>query len=115
MTPVAWLVAVIAIAVMVLAAGYVVMTTLNRRRLLKERFGSEHDRTVRGRDGRKKAGQELQARELRHSRLGIRPLSREVHTAYARKSSEVQERSVDASARSDGQRAVSSMREADRR
>ncbi|WP_433413283.1 hypothetical protein ACQP1V_29380 [Microtetraspora malaysiensis] len=56
MTPVAWLVVVIAIAVMILAAGYVVMTTLNRRRLLKERFGSEHDRTVRERDGRKKAG-----------------------------------------------------------
>ncbi|MFF3664927.1 hypothetical protein [Microtetraspora malaysiensis] len=100
MTPVAWLVVVIAIAVMILAAGYVVMTALNRRRLLKERFGSEHDRTVRERDGRKKARQELQAREL--------------HTAYARKSSEVQERSVDAPARSDGQRAVSNMREADR-
>ncbi|MFF4772494.1 hypothetical protein ACFY05_06505 [Microtetraspora fusca] len=96
MTPVAWLVVAIAIVVVILAVGYVVMTNLNRRRRLKERFGPEYDRTVRERDSRKEAEQELHARELRHSRLDVRPLSQESRTAYARKWSEVQERFVDA-------------------
>lgn len=96
MTPVAWLVVAIAIVVVILAVGYITMTNLNRRRRLQDRFGPEYDRTVRERDSRKEAEEELLAREERHTRLDIRPLDQETRDSYARKWSEVQERFVDA-------------------
>ncbi|WP_067177166.1 hypothetical protein [Microtetraspora niveoalba] len=96
MTPVAWLVVAIAIVVVILAVGYVMMTNLNRRRRLQDRFGPEYERTVRERDSRREAEEELRAREQRHSRLDLRPLTQEARNSYARKWSEVQERFVDA-------------------
>jgi len=89
-----WVVAALAVVVAVVALGYFVATQQRRHRL-KERFGPEYERTVRERDSRKDAEQELLAREERHSRLDIRPLDPETRRDYAGKWVAVQERFVD--------------------
>nr|BFE77535.1 hypothetical protein GCM10020093_001360 [Planobispora longispora] len=89
-------VAVIAVAVVaIIAVGYVVLQQQRRHRL-RERFGPEYDRTLRERENRREAEQELLAREQRFSSLDIRPLDDETRAGYAKKWIEVQERFVDA-------------------
>ncbi|WP_250562775.1 hypothetical protein [Sphaerisporangium fuscum] len=90
-----WVAVVVAAVVAILAVGYLVAQQQRRRRL-QERFGPEYDRTVRERESRKEAEQELLEREQRHAKLDIRPLPAEARAAYAKKWTEVQERFVDA-------------------
>jgi hypothetical protein len=92
-----WVVAALAALAAVLALGYLIATQQRSHRL-KERFGPEYERTVRERDSRKDAEQELLAREERHARLDIRPLEPETRRRYADKWVEVQERFVDSPA-----------------
>lgn len=90
-----WVVVVVAAVVAILAVCYLVAQQQRRRRL-QERFGPEYERTLRDRDSRREAEQELREREQRHSKLNIRPLAPETRSNYAKKWDEVQERFVDA-------------------
>jgi hypothetical protein len=90
-----WVAAVVVAVVAIVAVGYAVLRQRRRHRL-RDRFGPEYDRTVRERENRRQAEQELLAREQRFDSLDIRPLSPEARQAYAKKWTEVQERFVDA-------------------
>ncbi|GAA3139281.1 hypothetical protein GCM10010466_33050 [Planomonospora alba] len=90
-----WVAVVAAAVVAIIAVGYAVLRQRRRHRL-RDRFGPEYDRTVRERESRRAAEQELIAREQRVDSLDIRPLGAEARQAYARKWLEVQERFVDA-------------------
>ncbi|GGK49323.1 hypothetical protein Ppa06_62520 [Planomonospora parontospora subsp. parontospora] len=90
-----WVAAVVVAVVAIVAVGYAVLRQRRRHRL-RDRFGPEYDRTVRERENRREAEQELLAREQRFDSLDIRPLSPEARQAYAKKWTEVQERFVDA-------------------
>ncbi|MET8159575.1 hypothetical protein ABZT47_24665 [Sphaerisporangium sp. NPDC005289] len=90
-----WVAVVVAAVVAILAVGYLVAQQQRRRRL-QERFGPEYERTVRERENRREAEQELLEREQRHAKLDIRPLSAESRSSYSKKWTEVQERFVDA-------------------
>lgn len=90
-----WVAVALAALAAVVALGYLV-TTQQRRHRLKERFGPEYEHTVRERDSRKQAEQELLAREERHARLDIRPLDADARRRHGEKWLEVQERFVDA-------------------
>ncbi|MFD0890350.1 hypothetical protein ACFQ08_37900 [Streptosporangium algeriense] len=95
MSTVIWVVVIVVAVVAVIAVGFAVLQQRRRHRL-RDRFGPEYDRTVRERDNRREAEQELLAREQRFSGLDIRPLAPEARDGYARKWMEVQERFVDA-------------------
>ncbi|WP_245966175.1 hypothetical protein [Sphaerisporangium album] len=90
-----WVAVVVAVVVAILAVGYLVAQQQRRRRL-QERFGPEYERTLRERESRREAEQELREREQRHAELDIRPLAPETRSTYAKKWTEVQERFVDA-------------------
>ncbi|MBG0817546.1 hypothetical protein [Planomonospora sp. ID82291] len=90
-----WVAAVVVAVVAIIAVGYAVLRQRRRHRL-RDRFGPEYDRTVRERENRREAEQELLAREQRFDSLDIRPLTSEARQAYAKKWTEVQERFVDA-------------------
>ncbi|MFC4535696.1 hypothetical protein [Sphaerisporangium dianthi] len=90
-----WVAVVVAAVVAILAVGYFLVQQQRRRRL-QERFGPEYERTVRERENRREAEQELIEREQRHAKLDIRPLSSDSRSTYAKKWTEVQERFVDA-------------------
>ncbi|WP_433256047.1 hypothetical protein ACQPYK_16185 [Streptosporangium sp. CA-135522] len=95
MSTVIW-VAVVAVAVVaIIAVGYVVLQQQRRHRL-RDRFGPEYERTLRERDTRQEAEQELIAREQRVNSLDIRSLDSGTREAYTKKWMEVQERFVDA-------------------
>jgi hypothetical protein len=95
MTTAGWVAVAIAALVVILAIGYLVVTR-NRRRHLQDRFGPEYDRTLRERESRKEAEEDLRAREERHAKLDIRPLDPEARQMYAKRWTEVQEEFVDA-------------------
>lgn len=95
MPTVIWVAVIVVVAVAVIAGGYAVLRQQRRHRL-RDRFGPEYDRTVRERENRREAEQELLAREERFGSLDIRPLDPETRRAYAKKWMEVQERFVDA-------------------
>ncbi|WP_244894054.1 hypothetical protein [Planobispora rosea] len=90
-----WVAVIVVAVVAIVAVGYVVLQQQRRHRL-RERFGPEYDRTLRERENRREAEQELLAREQRFSSLDIRPLDDETRAGYAKKWLEVQERFVDA-------------------
>ncbi|GHH69192.1 hypothetical protein GCM10017673_19280 [Streptosporangium violaceochromogenes] len=95
MPTVIWVTVIVVVVVAVIAGGYAVVQRQRRHRL-RDRFGPEYDRTVRERENRREAEQELLAREERFSSLDIRPLDPKTRKTYARKWMEVQERFVDA-------------------
>ncbi|MER7131401.1 hypothetical protein [Streptosporangium saharense] len=95
MSTVIWVVVIVVAVVAVIAVGGAVLQQRRRHRL-RDRFGPEYDRTVRERDNRREAEQELLAREQRFSGLEIRALAPQVREGYVRKWMEVQERFVDA-------------------
>jgi hypothetical protein len=68
-------IAIIVVAVIVLALLGWFVWTQSRRRQLRERFGTEYDRTVQERESRSAAERELAEREQRHAKLDIKPLS----------------------------------------
>jgi len=86
---------VIVLAVIVLAlVGFFVMQA-RRRQQLRERFGSEYDRTVDERDSRREAERELSQREKRHASLDIKPLSNTDRERYAQQWTLIQQQFVD--------------------
>ncbi|MGV9777668.1 hypothetical protein [Streptosporangium sp. NPDC003464] len=95
MSTVIWVAVIVVAVVAIIAVGYAVLQQRRRHRL-RDRFGPEYERTLRERDTRHEAEQELIAREQRVNSLDIRPLDSGTRDAYAKKWMEVQERFVDA-------------------
>ena len=72
----AWIWIVIAVVVvLVIVAAVAAAASRRRRHHLKQRFGSEYDRTVEGADRRREAERDLRDREARHDELELHPLS----------------------------------------
>lgn len=90
----AWIVIVVVAALIVLGA-IAVWTQQRKRSQLKERFGSEYDRTVSERGERRAAEKELAERERKRERLDIVPLSSEAQKKYSASWQKVQGRFVD--------------------
>jgi hypothetical protein len=90
----AWII-IVAAAVLVVVAAAAMYSRNRRTRGLQERFGSEYDRTVDERDGRRDAERELAERERQRERLDIIPLSDEAKSRYADSWRTVQSRFVD--------------------
>lgn len=90
----AWIVIAVVAALIVLGAIAAWMQQ-RRRSQLKERFGSEYDRTVSERGGERAAEKELAQRERKRERLDIVPLSPEAQAKYAASWRDVQGRFVD--------------------
>jgi FtsZ-interacting cell division protein ZipA len=90
----AWIVIVVVAALIVLGA-IAAWTQQRKRTQLKERFGSEYDRTVSERDDRRAAEKELADRERKRERLDIVPLSPEAEKKYSADWREVQGQFVD--------------------
>jgi hypothetical protein len=89
------LIVIIVAAVVVVALVAVALRTMIRRRHLRERFGSEYERTVEAGHSRRAAERDLSAREQRHEDLDIRPLPSTVRNRYTRDWNSVQEHFVD--------------------
>jgi hypothetical protein len=90
----AWIVIVVVAALIVLGAIAAWMQQ-RRRDQLKERFGSEYDRTVSEHGERRAAEKELAERERKRERLDIVPLSAEAEKKYSANWREVQGQFVD--------------------
>ncbi|MCX4775944.1 hypothetical protein [Streptomyces sp. NBC_01264] len=89
------LIAIIVAAVVVVVALTLILTMLARRRRLRDRFGTEYERTVEEKGGALAAERELRAREQRHERLEIKELPAERRSQYAHEWATVQEHFVD--------------------
>jgi hypothetical protein len=90
----AWIVIAVVAALIVLGA-IAAWTQQKRRAQLQDRFGSEYDRTVSERGGRRAAEKELADRERKRERLDIVPLSPEAQKKYSASWREVQGQFVD--------------------
>jgi hypothetical protein len=88
-----WVLLVVVLAVIVVAAAWFVWQR-QRTSQLKERFGPEYDRTVAETD-RREGEKELLRREQRHERFDIRPLSSASRDRYREEWQNVQARFVD--------------------
>jgi hypothetical protein len=90
------IIVIVAIALIAIA-GFVWYTQSQKKHTgeLRGRFGSEYDRTVAQRGGRKEAERELDRREERVKRLDIRPLGEAQRQTYAEQWRVVQVRFVD--------------------
>jgi len=93
-------IAIIAIVAVVLVVIALVAWRQQRSRRLRDRFGSEYDRTIDDADSRRAAEQELRERERRREELDIRPLDDASRTRYAEQWAGIQQRFVDAPAES---------------
>lgn len=85
---------VIVVIVVVAGIGFAAWAQVRRHRL-RERFGPEYDRTVERNKNTREAERELVAREQRHAKLNIRPLTPEARERYRGEWGTVQERFVD--------------------
>lgn len=90
----AWIVIVVIAALIVLGA-IAAWTQQRKRSQLKERFGSEYDRTVSERGERRAAEKELADRERKRDQLDIVPLSPEAQKRYSASWQQVQGQFVD--------------------
>lgn len=90
----AWIVIVVVAALIVFAA-IAAWTQQRKRTQLKERFGSEYDRTVSERGERRAAERDLADRERKREQLDIVPLSPEAQKQYAASWQQVQGQFVD--------------------
>jgi hypothetical protein len=92
-----WLWIVIVVAIVLIVAAGVVALVVRRRRTerLRSRFGSEYDRQVHERGGRRRTEAHLQEVAERHDRLEIRPLDATARVRYLERWQEVQGRFVD--------------------
>jgi len=88
-----WIVIVVVIVVIALVAA----VTARRRRttMLRQRFGSEYDRTVEARESQRAGEAELRERERERGRLDIKPLSAESRARYTAEWRTVQQSFVD--------------------
>jgi len=90
----AWiLIAVGAVAIIGLVAWSAVRSSRTSR--LRDRFGTEYDRTVDAAPKRREAEAELEERRRRRQQLDIRPLDPATRERYARAWTETQSRFVD--------------------
>src|SRR5947209_1786748 len=92
MTPLTWVILVIAIIAVALTAFALMQA---RTRKLKSKFGPEYDRLVRERGSALTAERELERREKRVENFQIRPLSHEERDQFAHDWRIVQEKFVD--------------------
>jgi len=90
----AWIVIAVVAALIVIGAIAAWMQQ-RRRTQLKERFGSEYDRTVSDEGDRRAAEKDLADRERKRERLDIVPLSPEAQARYSESWREVQGQFVD--------------------
>jgi hypothetical protein len=90
----AWIVIAVVVALIVIGAIAAWMQQ-RRRTQLKERFGSEYDRTVSEEGDRRAAEKDLAERERKWERLDIVPLSPEAQAKYSESWREVQGQFVD--------------------
>ena len=90
----AWIVIAVVVALIVIGA---IAAWMQQRRStqLKERFGSEYDRTVSEEGDRRAAEKDLAERERKRERLDIVPLSPEAQAKYSETWREVQGQFVD--------------------
>ena len=97
MSTTAWIILVVAIAVLVVIALLVAsrVSTTRRRTHLKEQFGPEYDRTVDDAGSRRQAERDLGEREQRRAELRIRPLSDAARSRFTEEWQGVQQRFVD--------------------
>ncbi len=90
-----WIV-IVAVAVVLVAAGTWQIATKRRSERLRGRFGTEYDRTIERRGGRRRVAEtELAEREQRREQLQIRPLSPAARERYMTSWREVQAQFVD--------------------
>lgn len=91
---------VIVVIVVFVGVGAFVAARLSRTRRLRGRFGPEYERSLQEADSRGDAEAELLEREQRHEELEIRPLDPASRERYGAQWLAIQERFVDAPARS---------------
>jgi hypothetical protein len=94
MTTTEWIVVIVVVALIVIAAVWSFMRS-RRSTALKEQFGPEYDRTVQQADKRRDAEAELESRQKRVEKLDIRPLSSADQARFANAWQELQPRFVD--------------------
>jgi hypothetical protein len=90
------MIAVIVIAALVLIAVVLYALQMRRRSHLRQQFGPEYNRTVEEIGGKRRADQELMARERRVQSLRIRALTVQERDRFVRSWRNVQARFVDA-------------------
>lgn len=78
-----WLWIVIIVVVLAIAAAAVMAARRRRTMALRQRFGTEYDRTLDARDGQRAAEADLRDRERERGRLDIKPLSEASRARYA--------------------------------
>ena len=91
----AWIIIVVAAAILVAGAVAAYMARQNKTKGLRERFGPEYDRTVSERGKQREAEKELAERERKREQLDIVPLTPEARQKYAENWEDVQTRFVD--------------------
>jgi hypothetical protein len=87
----------ILIAIGIVVVAMVVMMAMQRRRTttLRRRFGSEYERTMHERDGRRAAEADLRDRQQQRDRLDIKALAGPARDRFMTEWQEVQQRFVD--------------------
>jgi hypothetical protein len=90
-----WIIIAIVFALVVAGAVAAYVARQNQTRRLRERFGSEYDRTVSSRGEQRAAEDELAERERKREQLDIVPLTPEARDKYAESWRDVQTRFVD--------------------
>jgi hypothetical protein len=83
------------VIVLALAAGAWLVAQQTRRKRLRQRFGPEYDRRITESGDRRATERELTAREKRHARFDLRPLTDTERTRYAEQWTVLQEQFVD--------------------
>jgi hypothetical protein len=91
-------VAIVVVVLLALAAAALLLQRQRQSKQLRDRFGSEYDRTVEQSDDRRAAERELRERAERREQLQIRPLDDRTRDEYAAEWRRVQETFVDAPA-----------------
>ncbi len=83
------------VILLLIGIGALVIVGRRRRTRLKERFGSEYDRTLKQSGSRGKAEANLLKREKQHDKLNLRPLSPSARRRYADDWTSLQSRFID--------------------
>src|SRR5581483_11273721 len=86
---------VVVVVVLLIIALAVVLMQRRRSAMLRQRFGSEYDRTLEGHENQRAAEAELRDRERQRAQLDIKPLSADSRARYTEEWHGVQERFVD--------------------
>lgn len=94
MSTVAIVILVVVLLAVLFAAGWY-FGGMARSRRLRNRFGSEYDRSLESAENRRVAERELAEREKRHAQFDLRPLSVATRARYIEEWTRVQERFVD--------------------